>query len=279
MVSEDGFIELKRTYSRLYEKYSYRAPIDYCVNRIYEYDIKSANISVLRSRKYLPKKELDRLSELPKLSREKAIGLMIRENKKIGTVIKKGIFNARQKLFEANGIQDGEVLSIKNDAVFIIGRRLRVTKFGHIEFVLKNSFTAYHLINGIEFYYDGKNDKFTVKGIADEVVSDVDHENGILKFLGQVIRYLSFDRKDDLRRYLIEFTDQYKSRKLPHQYYKELNAENVYRSNMEISYKESEKNVKHLYFNYADANDNMIDDLNINFNYLFYVLPLIRLHL
>ena len=36
---------------------------------------------------------------------------------------------------------------------------------------------------------------------------------------------------------LIQFSDQYKSRKLPHQYYRELNHENIYRDKNSISYK------------------------------------------
>lgn len=282
---EDGFIILKRKYSELYEKTNYRAPIEYCINRIYEYDIKAANVSTLMQKGYIPENIAKTLLQQPKEIREKAIGLMIKEQKeltgssKLYKIISKRIYRAKERLFSENGIQDDEVLSIKNDAIFVIGRKLRVTSFGGVEFVLKNSFSAYHLINGIEFYYDKKSGKFTVKGIQDEVIETPDHEAGMLKFLEKVLTYLLYDRRDDLRSYLIKFSDQYKSRKLPHQYYRELNSENIYRNKLTISYKEGTNMTKSISFNYEDINDDMIDELNITFNYLFYILPLIRLHL
>lgn len=283
-MENSDFIQLERTFSQLFEKTSYRAPIDYCVNRIYEYDIKMANISMLRQRKYFSKDILDKLASQPKFERERAIGMMIRKQKdlkgtsKIEKIIKKGIFHSRELLFQENSIQDPEVLSIKNDAVFIIGRRLRKTTFGEIEFVLKNSFSAYHLINGIEFYYDRGKRSFVVKGIADEVIENPDHQIGMLQFLDKIFSYLIYDRNDDLRKYLIQFSNQYKSRKLPHQYYRELNHENIYRNKNAISYKSGDCK-ESIFFNYETANDDMIDSLNITFNYLFYVLPLIQLHL
>ena len=283
-MENSDFIQLERTFSNLFEKTSYCAPIDYCINRIYEYDIKMANISMLRQRKYFPEDVLDKLAAQPKFEREKAIGMMIRSQKeikgtsKIEKIIKKGIFRSKERLFRENGIQDSDVLSIKNDAVFIIGRKLRKTTFGDVEFVLKNSFSAYHMINRIEFYYDRSNKSFVVKGIADEIIDEPDHQKGMLQFLNKVISYLIYDRKDDLRKYLIQFSDQYKSRKLPHQYYRELNHENIYRDKNSISYKSGDHD-ESISFNYDVANDDMVDSLNITFNYLFYVLPLIRLHL
>lgn len=283
MERSDGFIHLERVFSELFKRTSYRAPIDYCINRIYEYDIRMANVSMLREKKYLSKDTLDKLSQQPKQVRERSIGMMIRDQKqrgksKINLIIKKGILRSREKLFQENGIQDEEVLSIKNDAVFVIGRKLRHTKFGEVEFVLKNTFSAYHLINGIEFYYDGKRGKFVVKGISDEIIEHPDHQNGMLKFLAEVMKYLIYDRKDDLRKYLIQFSDQYKSRKLPHMYYREMNSENIYRDKSTISYKDADSR-KEIFLNYDMVNDDMRGDLNITFNYKFYILPIIQMHL
>ena len=100
----------------------------------------------------------------------------------------------------------------------------------------------------------------------------------LVRFLGKVMDYLLMDRTQDLRKYLIQFSNDYKSRRLPYQYYRELNAFNIYRNNQIIQYKD-QTNKHTLSFNYLQVNDAMIPELNINFNYLFYVLTIIRIHL
>lgn len=280
IMDENGFERLQDKYSGLWNNYSYRSDVKYCLSRIYEYDIRMANVSMLRAAGYLPEKYLDKLAALPKQVRERTIGLMIRSDKTktIDHIIKRGIKRARYWLFRMNCLQDHEILSIKNDAVFVIGRKLKYTKFGPIEFVLKNTFSGYHWINGLEFYYKKKTSEFTVKGLSDDILAEPDHKNGMLRFLGKVMDYLLMDRTQDLRKYLIQFSNDYKSRRLPYQYYRELNAFNIYRNNQIIQYKD-QTNKHTLSFNYLQVNDAMIPELNINFNYLFYVLTIIRIHL
>ena len=77
----NGFISLKRTYSELYKKVSYTADVDYVVDRIYEYDIRSANTSALRESGLIDESILTMLEGLDKQSREETIGKMIRREK------------------------------------------------------------------------------------------------------------------------------------------------------------------------------------------------------
>lgn len=279
-LDENGFERLQDKYSGLWINYSYRSDVKYCLSRIYEYDIKMANVSMLRAAGYFSEKYLDKLAALPKQVRERTVGLMMRSDKSktIERIIVRGIKRARYCLFRSNQLQDHEILSIKNDAVFVIGRKLKYTKFGPIEFVLKNTFSGYHWINDLEFYYKKKTSEFTVKGLNDNIIAEPDHKNGMLRFLGKVMDYLLMDRTDDLRKYLIQFSNDYKSRRLSHEYYRELNGFNVYRNGQIISYKDHMS--KHMIsFDYLQVNDDMIPELNINFNYLFYVLTIIRIHL
>lgn len=266
-IKNDGFIVLKRKYSELYKKVNYTAPVKYIVNTIYEYDIKMANVSVLRASKGLPEKVLSRIENLTKEERVIMIGNMIRENPKIQKNISKGIIDAKRKLFQVNQIMDSEVLSIKNDAVFIIGRKLKVTKFGPVEFVVKNKYSLYHNIEGLEFYYNSNNKEVTVKGMNDDIINTDDHQNGMLIFLRTVFDYLIYDRHQSLREYLIDFTDQYKSRKLTYSYYREMNSENIYRFKDEID---------GYTFNLESVSQDDVKDLNIVYNYKFYVLPIIQ---
>ena len=78
---------------------------------------------------------------------------------------------------------------------------------------------------------------------------------------------LEMDRRRALRKYLIEFSEDYKSRRLPKEYYREMNRANIYRTTMEIS-------------NYAycmsDISDDEIDRVNGVYNYMRFVLPVIQ---
>ena len=223
--NSEGFIELKRTYSELYKKVNYTADVQYVVDHIYEYDIRSANTSALRASKLIDPKILTMLEGLNKQAREETIGKMIRREKQskkntIYKAIADGIQSAKEKLFRLNHIQDRDVLAIKNDAVFIIGRKLKYTKFGPFEFRPKHTYMGYMNIDKIELYYDKRNKSITIKGIRDEVVEDPDHQKGMIQFFLQVFKYLAMDQRSELRQFLVQFVREYKSKKLPHYYYK-----------------------------------------------------------
>lgn len=265
--NDDGFIILNRKFSSLYRKVNYIAPVRYCINNIYEYDIKMANVSVLRAVNALPDKLLNQIAAMTKEERVVFIGKLIRENKEIQKIISKGITEAKLQLFKSNGIEDSEVLSIKNDAVFIIGRRPKVTKFGPVEFVVKNKYSLYFNINGIEFYYNKQHDHITVKGMNDDVIENMDHQKGMITFLKTVFNFLLYDQMKELHDYLIDFVDDYKNRDLPVCYYREMNHENIYRFKDEID---------GYTFNLENVSEDDINKLNIVYNYKFYVMPMIQ---
>lgn len=110
---KNGFIILKRKYSELYKKTNYIVKDPVVQNRIYEYDIRSANVSMLREYGHIQSKILDNLEKMSKEEREITVGNMIRQNKDIYKIISTGIRKSREKLFRENLIQSSEVLSIK----------------------------------------------------------------------------------------------------------------------------------------------------------------------
>ena len=269
----NGFISLKRTYSELYKKVSYTADVDYVVDRIYEYDIRSANTSALRESGLIDESILTMLEGLDKQSREETIGKMIRREKMkkkdtIYKAISNGILKAKEKLFRFNSIQNKQVLAIKNDAVFIIGSKLKYTKFGPFEFKPKHQYAAYMMIDKIEFYYDKKNKSITVKGVRDEVVNDPDHQKGIIQFFLKIFKYLVMDQRQDLRNFLMDFVRQYKAKELPFYYYKEFNGDNIYRTIIELAGFE---------YNLTEIGEDDLDIINPIYNYTRYILPIIRM--
>lgn len=263
----EGFIILKKKYSELYKKTNYLTPLNLIQNRIYEYDIRSANVSMLRASGKVSPEILDQLESLDKDSREKAVGKMIRQNRKFYKIISEGIRKAREMLFRENQIQDHEVLAIKNDAVFVIGRKLKYTEFGPIEFRVKGQYTLFQQINKTEFYYDRRHHRVDIKGVNDKILSEEDHQKGMLVFFDTVFNYVCTDRWNELREYLIQFVEDYKAKRLPKYYYRELNSDNVYRTIVELS---------GFSFNLIEIGDDNLDIINPIYNYTRFILPMIR---
>lgn len=262
-----GYIVLQPTYSTLYKMTQYNTPLEYIQNTIYEYDIRAANLTMLTQKKVTDAETLAMLAEFDRNSREIAVGKMIQRNPEIYKIISKGILQARKNLFYTNRIQDYEVVSIRNDAVFIAGRRLKTTTFGEVEFRVKNRYALFHRVEGIEFLYDKRHDRTDVKGIDDKVVNHPDHQAGMMSFLSTVFRYLCYERRQDLSNYLLQFTHDYKAMTLPVVFYRELNSENVYRTKMEVA---------GFGYNMTIAGDSDKDIINPVYNYRRFILPLIR---
>ena len=140
--------------SNLWKNINYRSKVPYIVNYyIREYDLSKANISCLLHYGVISVDEYNRIYAMPKTEREILIGNMIRNDKDVDKYIKNGIAYARNMLFDSNQIEDFEVLSIKNDAVFTYGRELKYTSFEEFTFKEKNVYTTYMNLCGIEIYY------------------------------------------------------------------------------------------------------------------------------
>ena len=173
----------------MYDKVNYTADISYLTNVfITEYDISKCNINVLFIKGFIDKKTYDYLYNSEKMVRQVYVGKLQKENPKIVKALKEGIIEAKKMLFEANNILDRDVLSIKNDAVFIINRQLNITKFGLIEFVPKGIYTSFFKIHGLELYYYYNNitkeEYIEVKGISNKSLEN--HENYFLQLLKDI---------------------------------------------------------------------------------------------
>lgn len=264
---KNGFARLQKKYSSLYEKTNYLTDLTLVQNRIVELDLKAANISALRASGMISSTILDRLSDVDKKTREVRVGQMIRADKSIGKLIKKGIYQAREMLFRSNLIQSQEVVSIKNDAVYLAGRKLKHTKFGFYEFVPKNTYTFFLQFDKLEFYYDGRENRLDIKGL-NQAEKDPDQQKGMVKFFCTVFKLYTQGRRKELSRYLIQFSEDYKAKTLPVEYYKELRNPSVYRTIFEIS---------QYRYNLMTAGESDKTMINGIYNYKRYVIPMIQL--
>ncbi len=201
----------------LWQNMNYTSGISYLNNIfIYELDIQKANINVLRSQGLLDDKTYEFLANSERMVRQVYIGKLQKDQKYV-KALKEGIIEAKRKLFEANNIQDYEVLSIKNDAVFIIGRIPANTNFGLIKFIPKNKYTGFYKVLNYEFYYFynslTKEEYLDVKGIGNDALRK--HADFFYQFLKDLFYTIQCNGVEIALRLLKEYYIQYISLQLP----------------------------------------------------------------
>lgn len=223
---------------------------------IREYDLSKANINALYERGVIDKALYDNLYSADKSIREKHIGLMIRDNQNIYHEIQKGIIDAKRNLILSNDIDVEDIVSIKNDAVFVLNKKLNNTKFGLMDFKLKNTYTIYIKINRYEFYYYynsfNREEKLDVKGISDDKL--VMHKNYFMDFLLALFNTLQVEGIIEAVNLLQNFSIAYINRQLDSNYYRKFNSESdfdlLYDGNLWSSISVSDINMIDIRYNY-----------------------------
>lgn len=112
---------------------------------IREYDMESANVSVLREKDLISGEMYLDIMESPKGARNKLIGMLIRDNKDedIYNKIKDSIDEYVEELIVSNNVSKKDILERSHDALFIGGTEdLKYTKFGdYVTFKLKHKYS------------------------------------------------------------------------------------------------------------------------------------------
>ena len=217
--------------SSLWEKINYSADCDYLTSTfIREYDIRKANISILFNKGIISQDEYNNYMNMDRMQRQIDIGIRIKNNSKLYEIIKDGIIEAKKMFFEVNNIEDNQILTIKNDAVFLINTVPKITKFSNIEFVEKNTYTSFYKLNKIEYYYfyDQFTDKeiLDIKGIGDEILKI--HEKYFYEFLCVVFNSAQLDPIEETINIISNFYNQYINYKLDVQYYRRFDSTGLY---------------------------------------------------
>ena len=217
--------------SQLYSKVTYLAPLEYLINSdIVEYDISKANINILYSKGAISQSQYQYFLNLPKRDREIQVGIMQRDNKGLVEVLKNGMIEYKKAFFETNDIQDYQVLSIKNDAVFLINKVPTQTKFGIVEFARKDSYTSFYRLGRLELYYDydyfSRKEYLEVKGMGDDKLAL--HENYFVEFLKVLFNSAQQDAITETIDLLKDFNDDYINYRLELGFYREFNAQSLF---------------------------------------------------
>jgi len=174
------------------------------------------------------------LLNLPKEQREITVGLMIQKDNSIYKSIQEGIIEAKKRLFDANDIEDYDVLSIRNDAVFIHSRKLNATEFSpYFIFKEKGKYNMFMSICDLDVFYndtinpDGSvNYQLDIKGISEE--KTLLHANGIGGLLCEVMYRLQREDVSLTIQWMTGILEKYLNRQLPKEFYREFNSDSDY---------------------------------------------------
>lgn len=243
-----------------------KAPITTMVlnSTIVEYDIRSANTSILEFYGMLPKKTLDILNKYPKDKREVTVGLMLQKDKELSKELEKKFTEVMMRFINDNMFDiDYDVLCIKKDAAFIINKTPTITTYGPIEFRPKGRYHTFFNMSPFEFYIN--DEEVVVKGLQKQAHL---HTNGILSLIKDIANLCKSTAysKAEVYKYLSDLAESYKKKELDFEYYREFNSSSKFKVIID----------DHVYM-FSDISEEDIPDLDISYNYINIILPLIRL--
>lgn len=249
----------------LYEKSNYVNPnMAYIVNReLIEYDMEEAGFNLIKQFKLCSVKRIMWLEEMGKERRKIAIGILQRDDRDFNSKFQKAFVEARKLFFEANMLDETNVVSIKRDAIFTT-KICHHQKFGYINFRSKNQFSSFFKFDDLEFYY--RDDGITVKGLGKK--KEKQHEPYMLSILHTIFQCVE---RNDIARgqsILSEFIKYYRRRELDIGYYREINRASIFRLYDRI-------NNQPIGAEYIEHKD--IHHVDISYNYNAYLVPLIAL--
>ena len=216
----------------LYNEKNYTINLGYLFNNyIREYDISKANINVLLAKGVINRELYNKLYEADRMTRQVFIGKMIRDDERVNERLSAGIIEYKQKFFEANGITDNDIISIKNDALFILNKNPQVLNFDNISFVHKNTYTSFMRINELEIYYgDGSDyEVIDIKGIKDTDL-EMYHED-FLNIIIYYFRYMQKSGPEVTLQYITSIINNYVNLELPINAYRRFRSSNDFTMN------------------------------------------------
>lgn len=248
-------------HSKNYEKHLYLNPAYQFITQseITEYDMKEAGFNIIKQFKILPEHEIEMLSMLSKRERTIQIGKLQRRTKGLSQMMNKGFAECRRWFFYMNDLQDEDVLSIKKDAIFTL-KKCDHTDVGLMHFAEKNEYDKFVHLDKKEIYIG---DKIDVKGINDELVSL--HQGYILDIIQEHLHNLVYKNNKKQVEFMKDVLHYYKTRQLDIGYYREFNRDSEYRLNIHLL--EDDLGIKYT---------NELENIDISYNYMNILIPLIR---
>lgn len=207
--------------------------IDFLISRyIREYDLRAAGPTALLVGGAIDRKTYDWLLSLPRQQRQIQTGLLIRDHPEYEDIKRNVILGVRNQFIQVNGFNTpGTVLSLKNDAVFVVDKPATITKFGELEFVEKNIYTSYYHIGRTEIYYYintvTNEDRIDVKNIGDDKLER--HRKFFLDFLMLLFGSAELLSVSDVIEIIQAYEARYVRGMLPLDHYREFNPQSDFK--------------------------------------------------
>lgn len=250
--------------SKLYTKSLFvNKSYDYIVGaNIKEYDMKSGGFNILISYNALSKETIENLRAMPKEKRNIVIGKMQIKNKELSKILNQGFEDYRKKFFEANEIEDINILAIRKDAIFTVNTKVKQKTFDNIVFSSKNKYSSYYLLDNKQFLFSKSRNLLDIKGINDETLKL--HENYMLAFMKKLFALNEVSNRAACD-YLYDFANKYRNKELKKGFYRELNLQSKYR-------------LKDKTIGGCAVIGNIVKkkDIDISYNYNTFIRPLIN---
>lgn len=229
----------------LWYKSNYMIDVPLLINAsITEYDISSANITMLLSYGLITQEDFNAYKNMPKSMREISIGKLGKEpngqlnqfGMNVQHYIAQGIERARHELFAKNHIKDESVVRIAKDAVYINGGILPYTSFdlnnnGVIcVFVPKNYYNIMINLKPVTIFI---NDNPMTDSLKVDVVGINDNllylHQPFLEFVCNLVSNVQRSGKEYAFNIYNSFYEDYVNMRLPVGYYREFNANSGFR--------------------------------------------------
>lgn len=217
----------------LWRKSHYISNIGYLIDvPIQEYDISKANINTLRDANAISEEQYQYFLHCPKIEREIEIGKMQGRDASINPIIKNGIENARRIFMEINGIDDSQILAIRNDAIMVMGDRpMRLDITDRVKFRLDAEYRSFYKLQFAFMYYNfdliSKKEVLDIKGLGEASVSL--HRSYMLDFFAELFYTAQIEGIEPAIKLLSIFYSKYINKELDVGYYRELNPQSAYK--------------------------------------------------
>lgn len=227
-------------------------------NEVIEWDIKSANTSLMRYYQLQPDDIVDKLASMAKSQREIAVGKLMRKDKEFSRALEASFNKIINEFMEANNLTWDDIVSVKKDAVFVKNHGILKHDFGAVHFIPKNQYKHVLLLPKYEIYIS--NEGIDVKGIPNEKLEL--HKEGMLEFIKTAL-----DTADDfiaMQKFFKEYVQAYKRKELEFDAYREFNPDSLFT----------------IGGDFPMRTDSMIEDdmefLDISYNYINVIMPTIQ---
>ena len=227
-------------------------------NEIIEWDIKSANTSLMSYYNLQTDKVIQKIDSKKKSQREISVDKIMRKDKEFAKKLEESFNMIIQEFMDTNQLTWDDIVSVKKDAVFVKNHKITHSDFGAVHFIAKNQYQHVLLLPKYEIYLSQS--KIDVKGIPDEKLPL--HEDGMIDFIRSSMEIASEYNK--LQSFFKEYVTAYKRKELDFDAYREFNSDSLFRIGGE----------------FPMLSDSMIEDdmdvLDISYNYINVIIPTIQ---